>query len=52
MSKIPAYERDPYLAELSVVIDRVDRDEHGDYALLDDTVLYPEGAASRPIRDG
>ena len=43
MSKIPAYERDPYLAELSVVIDRVDRDEHGDYALLDDTVLYPEG---------
>jgi len=38
-----AYERDAYLKELDVTIVGVGSDERGPYALLDDTVLYPEG---------
>jgi Ser-tRNA(Ala) deacylase AlaX len=40
---IPAWERDPYLAELDAVI-RAAGDESGrPWAVLSDTILYPEG---------
>ena len=43
MTSLPAYERDPYLAELEVRILRTGEAKGRPYAVLDDTVLYPEG---------
>ena len=40
---IPAFEREPYLRELEVEVTGVAEDDAGPYALLSDTVLYPEG---------
>jgi Ser-tRNA(Ala) deacylase AlaX len=39
----PAYERDPYLRELDVEVVRVDTQGGSTYAVLDDTLLFPEG---------
>jgi len=43
MSTLPAYERDPYLEELTVDVLSVHADGERTFALLDDTILYPEG---------
>ncbi len=43
MSAPQAYERDPYLTELPARVVATGRDEGGAWAVLDDTVLYPEG---------
>ena len=43
MSGPPGYERDPYSRQLEVTIVGTGSDDRGPYALLDDTVLYPEG---------
>ncbi len=40
---IPAYENDPYLTRLEVEVLRVGEDDGRPWAVLDDTVLYPEG---------
>ena len=40
---IPAFDREPYLRELEVEVTEVAEDEAGPYAVLSDTVLYPEG---------
>ena len=39
----PAYERDPYLTRLTAEVIRTGEVEGRPYAVLDDTVLYPEG---------
>ncbi len=43
MTRPPAYEREPYRRTLAVEIVKADRDGELDYAVLDDTILYPEG---------
>ena len=43
METLAAFERDPYLTTLGAEVLRVGRDGQGDFAVLDDTVLYPEG---------
>jgi len=43
MTTNPAYERDPYLAELATEVIRVGSDGGRPYAVLADTVCYPEG---------
>ena len=40
---IPAFEREPYLRELKVEVTAVAEDDAGPYAVLSDTILYPEG---------
>ncbi len=40
---IAAFEREPYLRELEVKVTAVAEDDAGPYAVLSDTVLYPEG---------
>ena len=40
---IPAFDREPYLRQLEVEVTAVANDETGPYAVLSDTVLYPEG---------
>lgn len=41
--QIYAFERDPYLRELAVQVIREGRDGDRRWAVLDDTILYPEG---------
>ena len=43
MSAPQAYERDPYLTELPVLVVAAGRDEGRPWVVLDDTILYPEG---------
>lgn len=43
MSGIPAYEREPYLTELETVVVAVGEADGRPWAVLEDTVLYPEG---------
>lgn len=43
MSGIPAYEREPYRTELETVVVEVGETEGQPWAVLEDTVLYPEG---------
>ena len=43
MKQIPCYERAPYLTELEVEVVEVRQEEGRLFALLDDTILYPEG---------
>jgi alanyl-tRNA synthetase len=43
MSTLPAYERDPYCQEIDAAILRVGEDHGRPFAVLSDTVLYPEG---------
>ena len=43
MSSPPAYERDPYLKELATEVIEAGADGDRPFALLADTVLYPEG---------
>lgn len=43
MSTLPAYEREPYRTEIGAVVLRVGEEEGRPYAVLSDTVLYPEG---------
>ena len=55
MSKLPAYERDPYLTELDATVEATGEDEGGCYAVLSDTILFPEGGgqpADRGLLDG
>ena len=47
MSELPAYERDPYLAELEATVLRTG-EEGRPYAVLQDTILYPEGGGQPP----
>ena len=42
MRDLPAFERDPYLTELDVTVLRAE-DDGRPFAVLEDTVLYPEG---------
>ena len=42
-AQIYSYERDPYLRELQVDIIRIGEGDRRPYAVLDDTILYPEG---------
>jgi len=41
--QICSYERDPYLRELQVDIIRIGEEDGRPFAVLDDTILYPEG---------
>ena len=43
MVDIPAYERSPYLTHLEARVLRWGESDTGRFAVLDDTVLYPEG---------
>ncbi len=43
MTPVPSYERAPYLTQLDVEVIGVGEAEGRPYAVLDDTVLYPEG---------
>lgn len=43
MAEIPAFEREPYRTELEARVSRVGVEEGRPYAVLDDTLLYPEG---------
>jgi Ser-tRNA(Ala) deacylase AlaX len=43
MSDLAAYERDPYLQRLEAVVLQAGTEEGRPYAVLDDTILYPEG---------
>ena len=40
---IPSYEKDPYLARLEVEVVRIGESDGRPWAVLDDTLLYPEG---------
>ena len=44
----PAFERDPYLATLAASVQRSGVDGGRPYAVLDDTILYPEGGGQPP----
>jgi Ser-tRNA(Ala) deacylase AlaX len=43
MSSIPAFDRDPYLKELDSDVLEVGLEKDRPFALLEDTILYPEG---------
>lgn len=43
MNAHPAYELDPYLKEMDVLVTQVGEAEGRPFALLDDTLCYPEG---------
>lgn len=43
MDMLPAYERDPYLKELAIEVVKTGTDNGRPFAVLADTVLYPEG---------
>lgn len=43
MSDLPAYERDPYLTQLDTRVLRVGQDQGRPFAVLADTLLFPEG---------
>ncbi len=43
MITLPAYDRDPYLKALETRILRVDQERDRPFAVLEDTILYPEG---------
>jgi len=43
MITLPAYDRDPYLKALETRILRVDQERDYPFAVLEDTILYPEG---------
>ena len=43
MSKLPAYERDPYLTELDATVEATGEDEGGCYAVLSDTFAAVRG---------
>ena len=43
MCALRAFERDPYLTELSVRVVETGAEDDRPWAILDDTILYPEG---------
>ncbi len=43
MHTLPAYEREPYRTEIDALVVRVGEDKGRSYAVLSDTVLFPEG---------
>jgi alanyl-tRNA synthetase len=54
MPTLPAYDRDPYRTEMDAVVLSLGEDQGRCYAVLDDTVLYPEGGgqpADRGVLD-
>ena len=48
MSDLAAFERDPYLTRLEARVLRVGEEGGRPYAVLDDTILYPEGGGQPP----
>lgn len=50
MSPKPAYERDAYLTRLDATVVEAGEEKGRPYAVLDDTVLYPEGGGQPPDR--
>lgn len=48
MADLPAYERDPYRVELDAELLGVGREGKRTYAVLRDTILYPEGGGQPP----
>src|SRR5712692_357948 len=45
---VPAYEREPYRTTLDAIVVRVDVEAGRPFAVLDDTILYPEGGGQPP----
>jgi alanyl-tRNA synthetase len=43
MNAVPAYEREPYRTQIDAHVVRTGEEDGRPYAVLDDTVLYPEG---------
>ena len=48
MNELPAFEREPYLTELETSVLRVGEDGGRPYAVLADSILYPEGGGQPP----
>jgi len=48
MCDLPGYERDPYLTQMETQILRVGEDGGRPFAVLADTILYPEGGGQPP----
>jgi Ser-tRNA(Ala) deacylase AlaX len=48
MNELPAFEREPYLAELETSVLRTGEDGGRPYAVLADTLFYPEGGGQPP----
>ena len=48
MSDLAAYERDPYLTRLETAVLRAGEDGGRPYAVLNDTILFPEGGGQPP----
>jgi alanyl-tRNA synthetase len=48
MSQVPAYEAEPYRTELPAHVLRVAEEGARIFAVLDDTILYPEGGGQPP----
>ena len=47
-SRVPAFEREPYRTTLDAAVLRVDIEGRRPFAVLDDTILYPEGGGQPP----
>jgi alanyl-tRNA synthetase len=48
MSELPAFERDPYLTQLETRVIQTGAEGGRPYAVLADTILYPEGGGQPP----
>jgi len=48
MNELPAFEREPYMTELETSVLRVGEDGGRPYAVLADSILYPEGGGQPP----
>jgi Ser-tRNA(Ala) deacylase AlaX len=48
MSELPAFERDPYLTQLETRVLQTGEEGGRPYAVLADTILYPEGGGQPP----
>ncbi len=47
MSAPPAYEREPYRSDLETIVLRVGMESDRPYAVVADSILYPEGGGAR-----
>jgi hypothetical protein len=47
MTDLLSYERDPYCTVIETLVLRVDEEDGRPYAVLADTILYPEGGGFR-----
>ena len=48
MSELPAFEREPYRTQLETQVVAVGEEDGRPYAVLADTILYPEGGGQPP----